>query len=222
MTVKAVYYARMTQQNKKNQNKFPSEDKLIEQLRDVGRGVGKSLKSDFLGGIGGDALSSLFGSPIPKHGDLRPGQAVNINEPPQLPEYPERPYMPRFPRREQYKPAFSPETIQKLKQQEMLVQQKIDEIRMEIKAIMSAIKNVDRDIQQAVDENIVDPGVYHITFLDRLKTMLKLIRQNITESASWLSVMRSRRKQRGYWQMYKKKGTEFGLNHERVVATQVG
>lgn len=195
------------------------KDSLIESLRDMGRGVAKTVKSDLAGGIANDALSSLFGTP--KTGQMRPGEGINIDSKSPSPAYPEHPPH-NFGRREQYFSQYSQEAIARLHHQEKEVTHKIEEIRLELKALIATLKVVDQDIQQAADSGIVDPGIYHLTFLDRLKTILKLIRQNLHESRSWLAVMRSKKKQRTYWALYKKKGTEFGLNPDRVVATQVG
>ena len=217
----------MDSTTKKSQSKGLSDDRLIEQLRDIGKGVVKTVGSDLVSGVAGDALSSLFGTPI--QGDFQPGQAINLNqkshlsEPP-LPQFlPEMPFFGGFRRQQEApKPLYSQETLNRIKAQETHVAQKIEEIRMELKALVMVIKNVNREIELAVSEQIIDPGVYHINFLDRLKTILKLMRQNLNDSASWLRVMRSRKKERKYWSLYKKKGTEFGLNPDRVVSTQVG
>ena len=218
----------MNQTAKKPQNKGLSDDRLIEQLRDIGKGVATTVSHDLVSGMAGDALTSLFGTP--KQGELKPGQAVNFDQTPVPPEpspmpqfLPEMPFFGGFRRQQEApKPLYSQETLNRIKTQEAQVTQKIEEIRMELKALIATIKNVDREMELAVSEQIIDPGVYHINFLDRIKTILKLMRQNLNDSASWLRVMRSRKKERKYWSLYKKKGTEFGLNPDRVVSTQVG
>lgn len=224
----------MNPQAKKPQVKTGVNAGLIEQLRDVGKGVTRSVTNDVFGGMTQDALSSLFGAP--SSGTLRPGEPVQVGQNPPLPSspypesfkmppfMPEMPFFPGFqPRQERpYVSPYSQETLNRLKEQEAKISQKIDEIRFELKALVATIKTVDTEVTRAVDDNMVDPGIYHLNFLDRLKTILKLLRQNLSDSASWLKVMRSRKKERKYWAMYKKKGTEFGLNPDRVVSTQVG
>lgn len=200
-----------------------SNDSLLEQLRDMGRGMVKSTTQDLVGGIAQDALSSLFGTP--KSGDLKPGQSINLGDKPKAQTASKEDMWPPFMKRREARPAVNPwqnEALQRLRQQESLVAQKIEEIRIELKSLIATMKMVDKEMALAVDEKIVDPGLYHLTFLDRLKTMLKVMRKNMQDSASWLSVMRSRKKERKYWSMYKKKGTEWGLNNERSLATQTG
>lgn len=209
----------MDASQKKSSVKPYFNDTLIESLRDMGRGVAKTVKSDLVGGIANDALSSLFGTP--KSGHIQPGEEISFDRQPQPPPYPERqPF--HFGRREQYFSQYSQEVLARLRAQEKEVAQKIEEIRHELKALIATLKVVDQEIAQATENGIVEPGLYHLTFLDRLKTILKLLRQNLHESRSWLAVMRSKKKQRTYWALYKKKGTEFGLNPDRVIATQVG
>lgn len=195
-----------------------AQDTLLEQLRGMGRGVAKTVIHDVVGGVAQDALASLFGTP--RAGDLEPGKKIEFGQPKDKPDRQENPFI--IPQRREFHSPVYDETLNKIRSQERLVAQKIEEIRIELKALIIALKAVDKEIKHAVEENIIDPGVYHLNFLDRIKSILKVLRQNLSDSASWLAVMRSRKKQRTYWSLYKKKGTEFGLNHERVIATQVG
>lgn len=220
----------MNQPVKKPQTKAVNSDTLLEQLRDVGRGIASTVKTDLVGSVAHDALASLFGTPA-KSGDLKPGQPVQFDAPtpqqtpPQEQQpfpFPERWPMMRKPHERLWQSPVNQEALNRLRAQEAQVAQKIEEIRWELKALIATIRNVDREITQAVNEQFIDPDAYHLNFLDRLKTILKLMRKNLSDSASWLSVMRSRKKERRYWSLYKKKGTEFGLNPDRVVATQVG
>lgn len=98
----------------------------------------------------------------------------------------------------------------------------IEEIRKELIAIIKTIKQVDFEVQKTVMEIPARPGIYHIRFLERIRRVLKLIREKLEDSRTWLKLSVSKRKQRGYWSMYKKKGTSFGLSGERVVSTQTG
>jgi len=210
----------------KTQNQNQNEDSLLEQLRDIGRGTVKNFTKDLVGGVTQDALKSLFGTP--QSGELKPNQPLSLDQPPDQPAidnefYPEMPFGLGKPKKPEIKPdPYLERTIAKFREQEQLVAQKIEEIRIELKSLIAALKNVDLELVNAVEEQVVDPGTYHLNFLDRLRTILKLMRQNINDSASWLRVMRSRKKERRFWSMFKKRGTEFGLSNERVVAQQVG
>lgn len=216
----------MNQQVKKKPAKSPSTDTLIEQLRDIGGGVAKSVTSDVVKGIGQDALSAFFGPK--RHGNLEPGQPVKLGDKsPDKHANQDDLYQEDDPwfsqqKDEQKRTNYLAETVALMEQHEREVGQKIEEIRLELKALIATLRVMDKEVVKAVNEQFVDPGLYHITYLDRLKTILKLMRKNISDSNSWLSTMRSRKKEKRYWNQYKKKGTTFGLSNERNVSTQVG
>ena len=189
----------------------------------MGRGVTKNVTQDLFSGVASDALSSLFGTP--NKGQMQPGQEVNLGQAPEPQDYQDRPEFPfpfRRPERQSYQSPFSQEQMAMLQQKETEVARKIEEIRLELKALISTLRSVDREVQKAVNEETVDAGLYHLNFLDRLKTLLKLMRKSLADSSSWLAIMRSRKREKRYWNQYKRKGTTFGLSHERVVSTQVG
>ena len=78
------------------------------------------------------------------------------------------------------------------------------------------------EIHKAVAEVPVDPGIYHVNFYEKLKAVLKTLREQIDDSRSWLTLHQSRKKKMGYWGMFKKHGTTFGLSNERSIATSAG
>jgi hypothetical protein len=211
----------MTKTNPKK-NKVINQDSLIEQLKSLGGSIAGSVKSDVVSGISTDAFTSLFG--VPQQGELTPGQPINLADKPvmqqEMPE--ETPFSPQRTKPDMFIDRLTNETINRLKTQESQTAQKIEEIRFELKALIKTISNVNKELEMAVNANVVDAGEYHLAFLDRIKIMLKILRQNINSSGTWLNTMKSRRKERKYWNMYKKKGTSFGLSNERSVSTQVG
>lgn len=66
------------------------------------------------------------------------------------------------------------------------------------------------------------PGVYYLRFFEWLISMVKQLRSKVEEGRTWLQAMTSKKKKMGYWKMYKKHGTSFGLSNERTMATQSG
>lgn len=223
----------MNAQNQTNKPvKTQKNDNPVEQLRGMGQSVVKDV-ANLAGDIAQDALSSLLGTPPKNHnqGTMQPGQPVDLGAPPPAQNFDSRPSrfpgMPEYPgmpgaRREVRQPGIAQETINRLRAQEGQIMQQIEAVRQELRLLVAALKNVDQSIVNAVDGQMVDPGEYHLAFLERIKTVLKLIRQNLQSSSSWLNVMKTRKRQKGFWAQYKKKGTEWGLNNERSVATQVG
>lgn len=185
-----------------------SNDSILESLRSLGSGVGKTVAKDVTGKIATDALSSLFGAPIKQQGELKPNAAVDVR--------PERAPFPGFRRPEvRAREAFVAPVEPHLKEQ-------IEAIRVELKALAASIKNLSTDIQKTVTELPVDPGVYHKNFFERIRSILQLLREQVDDSRTWLSLHNGRKQKRGFWGMYKKHGTQFGLSNERTLATQAG
>lgn len=66
-------------------------------------------------------------------------------------------------------------------------------------------------------------GIYYIRFLEWMLLVVKQMRMKVDEGRAWLETFTKRKtKKLGYWKMYKKHGTTFGLSHERTLATQTG
>ncbi len=66
-------------------------------------------------------------------------------------------------------------------------------------------------------------GIYHIRFFEWLLGVVKQLRMKVEEGRAWLATFTNRKKKKmGYWNMYKKHGTTFGLSHERTLSTQTG
>lgn len=194
------------QQPKKPQTR--QNDSILESLRTLGSGVGKSVAKDVTGKIASDALTSLFGGPVKKQGEVTPASNVDMR--------PERAPFPGF-----RKPEMQPRAPFVAKEEPHLKEQ-IEAIRQELKALAASISSLSQDIQKAVVEVPVNPGVYHKNFFERLRSVLQVLREQVDDSRSWLSLQSNRKQKRGYWGMYKKHGTSFGLSNERTMATQAG
>lgn len=65
-------------------------------------------------------------------------------------------------------------------------------------------------------------GIYYLRFFEWLITIVRQLRVKVEEDRAWLETFTRRKKKMGYWKMYKKHGTTFGLSHERTLATQTG
>ena len=66
-------------------------------------------------------------------------------------------------------------------------------------------------------------GIYYLRFLEWMLLEVKRLIIKVEEGSVWLATFNSRKKKKlGYWKMYKKHGTSFGLSQERSSATQTG
>ena len=194
-------------QQPKKQPVTRSNDSILETIRGIGSGVGNAVAKDVIAKSATDALASIFGT-LPKQGELKANQSVDMLRR-------ERAPIPRFIRPEIKRTPY-------VRVEETNLKPHIDAIRAELKMLAASLKSLNLEIQKAVTEVPVAPGVYHLNFFERLKSMLKILREQIEDSSSWLSLQNNRKKKKGYWGMYKKHGTSFGLSHERNLATQAG
>lgn len=153
-------------------------------------------------GVAHDALKSVVGGPQ-KTGEMKPNEAVEV-----------RPETQPFRKVEFARPV--------VKQEEQGLSQKIEAVRQELKMLAASIKQLNSEVGRAVTEVPVTPGVYHLNFFERLKGILKVLREQVNDSRSWLSLWSNRKEKKQYWGLYKKHGTKFGLSSERTMATQAG
>ncbi len=65
-------------------------------------------------------------------------------------------------------------------------------------------------------------GIYYIRFFEWMIGLVKQLRMKVDEGRVWLQTFNQKKKKIGYWKMYKKHGTTFGLSHERGLSTQTG
>jgi hypothetical protein len=169
--------------------------------------VGKTVAKDVAGKVATDALASLFGAPI-KQGELRQNESIDFP-------------VERQPRPAMHRPEVRP-TEKVIFHEDPQIKQQLEAVRAELTALSKSIKMLTTDIQKAVSEVPVAPGVYHVTFYEQLRAVLQMLREQIDDSRSWLSMHQSRKKKMGYWGMFKKHGTTFGLSNERSLATSAG
>lgn len=184
-----------------------TNDSILEALRGLGGGVGKTVTRDVAGKVASDALSSLFGAPI-KQGEMHQNERIDFPV--------ERQPHPQM-RRPEVRPA---EKV--IFHEDAQIKQQLEAVRHELAALSKSLQMLHTEIQKAVMETPVMPGIYHVTFYEKLRAVLQMLREQIDDSRSWLTMHQSRKKKMGYWGMFKKHGTTFGLSNERSIATSAG
>lgn len=132
-------------------------------------------------------------------------------------------------KQELYREKF--EQLQQIRSQEQIVfnqkeqqsQNQVKAIQQELKTLATSVKNLDKEVDKAIEQIPVHPGVYHLNFLERLKQAVALLRKRVEEASTWLELFnRKQAKKRGYWPQAQKLGTQFSQSSERYVATSVG
>lgn len=99
----------------------------------------------------------------------------------------------------------------------------ITEIQMQIRALIGSTQGLKEQFTQVtVEQPMEKPGKYHKVFYEWFLSMLKNWRQNVEDAGAWMAALQSKKKSKGYWAMFKKHGTTFGLSSERYMVQQTG
>ena len=108
-------------------------------------------------------------------------------------------------------------------------QEKTNALRVELQALMSEVKKVAESTENLAEVTQVtmmsapiEPGIYHITFLQNILEFLQSFRKKIDWAATWLQSANKRAEKKNYWSMYKKKGSSFLLSPDHYLQRSAG
>lgn len=197
----------MLQSSTKKKQTHHKNDNVLEALGSVPTSIGTNTVAEF-SKIGSDIVSSLLGG-MPKSGELQPNQAIEFGGA-ALEQVAPQPIRVEA----QHRPNADSIAME--------TRQQLELIRSELKSLMASLRNLHSEVTSAVSQDVVNPGVYHVNFYEQLRTFIKVLRQQVEDSRTWLASFNTRKKKMGYWGMYKKHGTTFGLSNERSLATSAG
>lgn len=189
-------------------------DTLLEVLRDLGSGTGKSFSQDFLSKIPEDILDQTSIRPKRLSGTLSPNESITIPEKPKVEDLERRLRRVEAIRRQE-KLVFSAE-----KQKETL---KVKALQQEVDKLAKATANLSREVKTATTQAPVEPGTYHLTFYEKLLSFIQSLTKKIEDAAIWVSVFNTRAKKRSYyWTQVGRSGAKYMLSQERYMSTQAG
>jgi len=80
------------------------------------------------------------------------------------------------------------------------VKKQIEEIRYELKLMVQEVAAFHEDVEISIMSNVVDPGQqgkYYFNFFEKLKEMIKLMRQQIQSARTWATTMQSKKRKKG-------------------------
>ncbi len=99
----------------------------------------------------------------------------------------------------------------------------LKQLKDQITVLEKSEKSLTSEISKIKVEQLPNKtGIYYLRFFEWLITIVRQLRVKVEEGRAWLETFTRRKKKVGYWKMYKKHGTTFGLSHERTLATQTG
>ena len=193
---------------------------VLESIKDLGSGVGQSLKSDLLEKTSENFLKEMFGVPEKKQysGDITPGESLDLADL----------FSGKVEENEKLKSQIRIE--RSLHEEErVLVQEKSNELKIQLHALMQEVlalakttQNLGEEVEAASIQAPANPGVYHVVFFEKVLAFLKSFRQKIEEAGLWLHASNKRAEKKNYWSMYKKKGSSFLLAPDHYLQRSAG
>jgi hypothetical protein len=196
-----------------------SDDSAIEAIQSISSDVKNTIVKD----LGKDSLDTFWAQVVgaetnKKHtsGDLKEGQEVDLkNAQKEVSQHIEAAY--------NYRSEIIHGERRIHTQDSQETQVKIQEVMIEIKKLIDSSKELQVQFKSiTVEQAPQNAGKYHLNFVEWLLQNVREIRMQIEDSGAWMAAFKSKKNKRGYWNMFKKHGTSFGLSNERSVATQVG
>lgn len=206
----------------KQHSKATNNNSFVESMRDMGGSVMKSLKNDVVKGTAQNIFDQLLGSAKNGHVPTTPDQAIN----PDLEKY-----IAEREAQAAQEAKFQERAFQNHKSNESKVlfsfadeslKREINGVRQELQMLVASMDQVEKQVEMAMMDNIVDGGLYHLNYFQKLKTWIKFMRKSLQDGSAWLQ-MTSNRKSKGYfWGQEAKSGSKYSMSSERNVQMGAG
>jgi len=191
--------------NKKSSKKKGISDNFLEVLRELGEGTIDTTVDQITG--------------RKRSGELKPDETIELKQ-----------FARETVEREKFTQEFEQEILGLRHREKLVYTKEQQEIKLQIKAIQDELKKLAestqglaKEVEIAAKQVPVEPGVYHLTFFEKLRQIIIQFRQRIEDSRTWLAASNQRAKRRNYyWSQVKKSGTKFMLSAERYMSTSAG
>lgn len=193
----------------KNKQRPLPADSFLEALRDLGSGVADSVAHDVVGGIAEKAITPKINQ------TLQPGEWAEVEQ--------------NAWEKEKVEP-FQKELGQIQQQERLLFKQSEQNTQLQIRGILEELQKLvastttlAEEVEVAVQQAPVDPGIYHLSFFEKLRQTIILFKRQIEDSSTWLAAFNQKAKRHNYyWGQVRKSETKFMLSQERYMSTQAG
>lgn len=209
-----------TPQSQKKKPAAPRGDSFVEQIKSIGSSTVSALKNDVVKGSAQSIFESIVGS-SQKQATPPENQQTEVfknwmadreNQAAEQARQDERLFQNQRHNQEKVLFSFNDEKLKR----------EIDSVRQEIALLVQSMGQVQTQIEQAVIQNVVDPGVYHLNFFRNLKNWIRTMRLSLENASSWLETASNRGKESYYWKQVGKSGTKYSMSSERNVQMGAG
>jgi hypothetical protein len=97
--------------------------------------------------------------------------------------------------------------------------QELNQVRQELELLILDVKGLNQDIEMAVSQDIVNPGLdggsYYKNFFHQLRQLIMLLRQKVGSARSWAAQVSGKGKKKQGLNYKKTKGVQDSINNER-------
>lgn len=212
--------------NSKPASKAPAKsttnNSFVESMRDMGNGVVKSLTNDVVKGTAQSIFDQLLGSAKTGRMPTTPDQAIN----PDLEKYIAEREAQAAEEAKSHERAFH---VQKSNENKVLfsyadesLKKEINGVRQELQMLVATMGQVEKQVEQAMMDNIVDGGIYHLNYFHKLKEWIKFMRKSLEDSSAWLQMAGGRKSKGYFWTQTAKSGNQYSQSSERNVQMGAG
>lgn len=203
-------------------SKTASNNSFVESMRDMGSGVVKSLTNDVVKGTAQSIFDQLLGSAKTGRMPTTPDQDIN----PDLDKYIAEKENQAAEQAKMQERAFH---VHKAQESKVLfsyadesLHKEIDGVRQELQMLVASMGKVEAQIEAAMMDNIVDGGLYHLNYFQKLKTWIIFMRKSLEDSSAWLQLSSGRKSKGYFWTQADKSGTKYSMSSERNVQMGAG
>lgn len=199
----------------------PQGDSFVEQIKGIGSSAVSSFKTDVIKGTAQSIFDQLVGS------------AKSGNAPQENPADNEffKEWIADREASAQEKGRHDERAFQnqRLNQEKVLfsltdekLRQEINSVREEIAMLVKTMGKVEDQIEQAVIQEVVDPGVYHLNFFRKLRGWITMMRKSLEDASLWMELSAGRGKRSYYWNQVGKSGSKYSMSSERTPQMSAG
>lgn len=206
----------------KSTSKSSTNNSFVESMRDMGSGVVKSLTNDVVKGTAQSIFDQLLGSAKTGRMPTTPDQAIN----PDLDKYIAEKENQAAEQAKMQERAFQTHKMAETKvlfsYADESLRKEIDGVRQELQMLVATMGQVEQRVEQAMMDNIVDGGLYHLNYFQKLKTWIKFMRKSLEDGSAWLQMTGSRKSKGYFWTQEAKSGSKYTMSSERNVQMGAG
>lgn len=196
----------------KSQLKQIRQANILEALKDLGGGVGRTLVDDVAKETGSEFMRQLLGLKAKQKisGDIQRGESLVVSDAMSG----KKDVQDKQLKQVRFEKRILEEEKAVIESKNHELQLRLHAIAQEIQGVVISTPKLARQVEVASLTATNAPGIYHVMFLEKILEFLKSFKENIESASAWLGATNKRANKKNFWNQYKvQKGTAL-LNPE--------